>query len=112
MERSYDNTPYQNPDNGAVVPGFALEEPMATPGDILAAGRWDNGIWTVELLRVASTDDNRDVAFFPDERYFQQPFLIAIGNNSKTPLESQNVPYLISNYVVNLSFEFLATKLK
>ena len=102
------NTPYLAPESNAVVPGFALEEPVADPADVMAAGKWNNGMWTVEMMRVASTTNSNDVAFSPDDRYYDQPFLVVVGNNSKTPLEAREIPLIISNNEVTLSFEYLA----
>ena len=102
------NTPYSAADASTAIPGYALEEPTSDAADIMAAGRWQDGLWTVELVRVASTSNASDVAFSPDDRYYQQPFFVAIGDNEKTPIESANSSIRISFNTVVLSFEYLA----
>lgn len=101
------NTPYLSADATTKIPGYALEEPVADAADIMAAGRWENGMWTVEFVRVASTSNPSDVAFSPDDRYYQQPFLIAIGDNVKNPVESPNTAVTVGQNTVVLSFEYL-----
>jgi hypothetical protein len=102
------NTPYLQADATTRIPGFALEEPVSDAADIMAAGRWKDGMWTVELVRVAATLNPNDVAFSPDDRYYQQPFFIAVGDNAKNPVESANSSVILSQNAVVLSFEYLA----
>lgn len=101
------NTPYAEPEDGTVIPGYVLEEPRADAADIMAAGYWKEGYWTVELVRVSSTANPNDITFSPDDRYFQQPFVIAIGNNAKPPVKSDGANTLLSLNSVVLSFEYL-----
>ncbi len=101
------NTPYAEPTTNVTVPGYALEEPKDDPADIMAAGNWQDGQWTVELVRSSATKHSNDISFSPDDRYFSQVFLVAIGNNKKSPLESSNDSIFLSRDQVVLSFEYI-----
>lgn len=52
-----------------VVPAYALRTPSGSAADVRAKGRWENGYWTVELLRKLNTGHADDTAFDPARRY-------------------------------------------
>jgi hypothetical protein len=43
--------------NGDVIPGYVLRTASGDRGNVMAAGKWDNGFWTVEFRRVNSGSD-------------------------------------------------------
>jgi hypothetical protein len=43
--------------NGDVIPGYVLRTSTGDRGNVMAAGKWDNGVWTVEFRRVNSGSD-------------------------------------------------------
>jgi hypothetical protein len=101
-------TPYAAPTTAVKVPGYVLEDPVENPADIMAAGRWENGQWNVELVRATTTGKTNDIILSPDDRYFTTTFFVAVGNNEKTPYEqdlSKNLFYTRNAVVLN--FEFL-----
>jgi hypothetical protein len=101
-------TPYDSADQSVMVPGYVLESPKNDPADIMTAGRWENGNWTVELVRVAATGKANDVGFLPDDRYFSQLFFVAVGDNQKSPLEALGTGRMfISVHSARLNFQFI-----
>lgn len=44
--------------NGNVIPGYVLRTAAGDRGDVSAAGKWENGVWTVEFRRKNSGSDN------------------------------------------------------
>jgi len=44
--------------NGNVIPGYVLRNGEGDRADVKAAGKWDNGVWTVEFKRKNSGSDN------------------------------------------------------
>jgi hypothetical protein len=64
--------------SGDTVPGYVLRHPSASRADIQASGFWQDGIWTVEVVRALDTGSNAlladgitpvDVIFIPGETY-------------------------------------------
>jgi hypothetical protein len=43
--------------NGDVIPGYVLRTSSGDRGNVMAAGKWNNGVWTVEFRRVNSGSD-------------------------------------------------------
>jgi hypothetical protein len=43
--------------NGDVVPGYVLRTSSGDRGNVMAAGKWDSGVWTVEFKRTNSGSD-------------------------------------------------------
>ncbi|MCH9030171.1 MAG: T9SS type A sorting domain-containing protein, partial [Bacteroidetes bacterium] len=43
--------------NGDEIPGYVLRNADGDRGNVMAAGKWDNGAWTVEFKRVNSGTD-------------------------------------------------------
>ncbi|MFC2102868.1 ethylbenzene dehydrogenase-related protein [Bacteroidota bacterium] len=43
--------------NGDVIPGYVLRTSDGDRGNVMAAGKWDNGVWTVEFKRTNSGSD-------------------------------------------------------
>jgi len=43
--------------NGDVIPGYVLRTAAGDRGNVMAAGKWENGMWTVEFKRVNSGTD-------------------------------------------------------
>ena len=44
--------------NGNVIPGYVLRKAEGDRGDVVAAGKWNNGVWTVEFRRKNSGSAN------------------------------------------------------
>ena len=103
------NTPYAKPTTAVTVPGYALEEPKDEPADIMAAGKWANGEWTVELVRAAATPQSNDVAFTPNDRWFAQLFYVFVGDDEKSPLDLGSSSIGLPMNRIVLSFEFVAS---
>ncbi|MBN1349165.1 hypothetical protein JXJ21_07140 [candidate division KSB1 bacterium] len=94
------------------VPGYVLEEPKNDPADITAAGRYENGEWTLELMRISATGEDGDIQFSTDSRYSRWPCFIYIGDNSHIPFErrvSRETERMIfeAENIVILTFEFV-----
>jgi Ethylbenzene dehydrogenase/Secretion system C-terminal sorting domain len=43
--------------NGDIVPGYVLRTPDGDRASVMSAGKWENGVWTVEFKRVNSGSD-------------------------------------------------------
>lgn len=106
-------TPYKSLSEPITVPGYILEDPLNSSGDIMAAGKWENGYWTVELARPCKTADENDMSFNPDSRYTSYYFSLIVGNNSHSPLrertldkEAERQILQLDNFV-RLTFEFI-----
>jgi signal transduction histidine kinase len=65
--------------NGTTVPGFILERPIGSRGDIDAKGVWRDGAWSVELRRKLNTTHEDDVQFDTTKLY---RFGVAISDNT------------------------------
>ena len=69
--------------DAATIAGYVHEIPDSSSGDVHAAGLYQSGVWTVELMRSLTTmgpnDDARDVQFDPANSY---NFTVAIWDNS------------------------------
>jgi signal transduction histidine kinase len=50
-------------ENGTLVPGYILERPVGSRGDIVSKGVWLDGRWHVELKRALNTGHHDDVQF-------------------------------------------------
>lgn len=55
--------------SGDMVSAYAKTEPSGSGADIRAKGKWENGYWTVELLRKLNTGHPDDTAFDPARTY-------------------------------------------
>ena len=55
--------------SGDVIPAYAIKEPTGSGADVRAKGKWENGYWTVELLRKLNTGYPDDTAFDPARTY-------------------------------------------
>ncbi|ACG72207.1 conserved hypothetical protein [Anaeromyxobacter sp. K] len=53
------------PAEGTRIPAVALQPPGLHRDDVIAAARWADGTWTVELRRTLVTDDPNDAQFPP-----------------------------------------------
>jgi|GEM_PF-2132384 len=105
-------TPYAELNDSITVPGYILQDPLNSSADIIAAGKYSNGFWTVELVRACKTSDENDVVFNPESRYSNYYFYLFIGDNSHAPLQrniSQEVKRQLVSDVqpVSLTFEFV-----
>ncbi len=54
---------------GNRVPGFVNRVPSGSVADIKAKGIWQNGTWTIELLRAINTGHNDDLQFDIKKEY-------------------------------------------
>ncbi len=66
-------------ENGDSVPGYILEKPVGSRGDIEAKGVWKDGIWNLEIKRKLNTGHDDDVQFDTTRIY---RFGIAVMDNS------------------------------
>ncbi len=64
---------------GDTVPGYILEKPTGSRGDIIAKGVWENGVWSLELKRKLNTGHDDDVQFDIAKTY---RFGIAVMDNA------------------------------
>jgi PAS domain S-box-containing protein len=71
-----DETVFRNEDT---VPGYVLEKPVGSRGDIEAKGVWENGKWNVEFKRSLNTGHDDDVQFETTRTY---RFGIAVMDNT------------------------------
>ncbi len=99
------SSPYASPNAAVTVPGAVLERPAGGAADIRAFGRYENGRWTVEFVRIAKATDDHDIVLNPTTRYFSQGLVVALGNNTATPFDSDAGPLRIDNSII-LSFEY------
>lgn len=107
--------PFQKLTAPISVPGYVLEDPQNASADIYAAGRYENGFWTIELVRRCVTTDALDVSFNPNSRYSSNYFSLIMGDNSHSPLTERNISkaaqrqiFQTTNYV-RLNFEFVVS---
>jgi hypothetical protein len=49
--------------SGATIPGAVISYPSYSAADVVARGRYDDGTWTVEMVRVRDTKNPDDIAF-------------------------------------------------
>jgi len=49
--------------NGATIPGVVMTSPSYSAGNVFAKGHFDNGTWTVEMVRERDTKSPDDVVF-------------------------------------------------
>lgn len=61
--------------DGAVIPGYVLERPIGSRGDIEVQSTWDDGRWVVVLRRPLDTGHEDDVRFTVRRRL---PFGLAV----------------------------------
>lgn len=50
---------------GDVVPGYVLEYPVGSRGDIQVIGVWEDGKWTLVVRRLLNTGNDDDIVFVP-----------------------------------------------
>jgi PAS domain S-box-containing protein len=65
--------------NGTTVPGYILDRPIGSRGDIDAKGIWRDGMWSLELKRKLNTGHADDVQFEVTKLY---RFGVAISDNA------------------------------
>jgi hypothetical protein len=64
---------------GDTIPGYILEKPVGSRGDIEARGVWEDGIWSLEIKRKLNTGHDDDVQFDTTRTY---RFGVAVMDNS------------------------------
>lgn len=115
MVNSY-TAPYRELTAPITVPGYILEDPKNSSADIFAAGRYENGYWTIELVRPCITADEGDVSFNPNSRYSSNYFSLIIGDNSHAPFTERNLNQTAQQTLsettnnVRLNFEFVVSR--
>jgi hypothetical protein len=62
-----------------VIPGYILDRPLGSRGDVDAAGTWQEGRWVVVLRRALDTEHKDDVVFVPQQAL---PFGVAVLDNA------------------------------
>ena len=63
---------------GDFIPGYTLEKPVGSRGDIEASAVWANGTWIVVERRLLDTGHSDDVTFVPPKRV---PFGLSVVDN-------------------------------
>jgi hypothetical protein len=85
---------------GAVVAGIEIAPLAGGRADILARNRFDNGVWTLEVMRALKTEgenaDTQDVQFTDKGKSY--PFGIAVFDNSQ-------INHLYHEQTIELKFE-------
>lgn len=64
--------------NGAIIPGFVIAPAVGSRGDVTANGVWQDGKWTVVLVRALDTGHEDDVTFTPPKAY---PFGLSVTDD-------------------------------
>lgn len=64
--------------SGAVIPGFVIAPAVGSRGDVAANGVWQDGKWTVVLVRALDTGNDDDVTFTPPKAY---PFGLGVTDD-------------------------------
>lgn len=54
---------------GALVPGIVVEPILGDRGDVKCSSLYENGTWTLYLMRALDTGSEYDTAFVPGQRY-------------------------------------------
>jgi hypothetical protein len=65
---------------GQRIPGYVLSIPDGSRGDVRCRGKWEEGIWTVELSRKLVTGNIDDVQFSDLLKHY--PFAAAVVDNA------------------------------
>jgi len=78
--------------SGALVPGFLLASAVGSRGDLAANGVWQDGKWTVVIMRALDTAHDDDVVFTPPKPY---PLGLSVTNNGGG-LEHTNAPDVLT----------------
>jgi hypothetical protein len=85
---------------GAVVAGIEIAPLAGGRADILARNRFDNGVWTLEVMRALKTEgenaETEDVQFTDKGKSY--PFGIAVFDNSQ-------INHLYHEQTIELKFE-------
>ncbi|MBN2091534.1 hypothetical protein JW964_18115 [candidate division KSB1 bacterium] len=92
--------PFALLEKSITVPSYVLEDPLNSSGDIMAAGQWKDGFWTVELVRACKTKDENDVTFNPNERYSNYYFWLFMADQAEIVINTIGSP-------ISLTFEFV-----
>jgi len=78
------------------LPGVAIAPFIGSRGDVQAKGRWENGVWTLEILRPLQTGQEDDIQFADLTRPYY--FGVAVFDNHPTD-------HSISRKPLQLAFE-------
>jgi hypothetical protein len=81
---------------GDVVPGYVINRPDGSRGDIDAVGFWENGSWVVVLRRLLDTGNADDVVFIPPKAV---PFGVSIVD------DGGGLPHTVGPDVIVLEWE-------
>lgn len=81
---------------GDVVPGYVINRPDGSRGDIDAVGYWENGTWVVVLRRLLDTGNVDDVVFIPPKAV---PFGVSIVD------DGGGLPHTVGPDVIVLEWE-------
>lgn len=73
---------------GSIIPSIVSSEFTGDRGDIAAAWKWENGVWTIEFSRALVTGSETDVQF--DDLTAQYFFGIAVFENAQVRHAYQN----------------------
>lgn len=74
---------------GDFIPGLISNQLTGDPADIKAKGKWENGVWTLEISRKLKTSSDKDVQF--DDLAKPYSFAVAAFDNSQIGHAYENV---------------------
>jgi hypothetical protein len=77
---------------GDIIPGYVLAPLVGSRGDVQASAQWENGRWTVVLMRALDTGHDDDVVFIPPRPV---PFGLSLVDNGGG-LDHTNAPEVMT----------------
>jgi hypothetical protein len=66
----------------AKIPGYILEKPEGSRGDIEVASKYANGKWSIEISRALNTNNDDDIQFLTTDKLAEYYFGIAVFDDS------------------------------
>jgi len=81
---------------GDFIPGPIAKQITGDPADIKAKGKWENGVWTLEISRKLKTTSDKDIQF--DDLAKTYSFAVAAFDNSQ-------IGHAYENTVQKLTFK-------
>lgn len=76
---------------GDFIPGIISKQITGDPADIKAKGKWENGVWTLEISRKLKTESEKDVQFTDLTKNYA--FGVAAFDNSQIGHAYNNLVY-------------------
>ncbi|MCO1600538.1 ethylbenzene dehydrogenase-related protein [Desulfosporosinus nitroreducens] len=79
---------------GDFIPGPIAKQITGDPADIKAKGKWENGVWTLEISRKLKTTSDKDIQF--DDLAKTYSFAIAAFDNSQIGHGYENIVHKLA----------------